>query len=83
MKRYELTASGFDHDCWMEECSDGDYVKYEDAKELLEALERIVGACAGHLENQLPSEFDCYNPDYVTPLSQARDAIKKAKGRPE
>jgi len=39
MKRYELTASGFDHDCWMEECSDGEYILYEDVQEMLETLE--------------------------------------------
>ena len=49
------------------------------APELLEALERMVGVCAGYLENQLPSDVDSYNPDYVSPLSQARDAIKKAR----
>ena len=49
------------------------------APELLEALERMVGVCAGYLENQLPSDADSYNPDYVSPLSQARDAIKKAR----
>ena len=49
------------------------------APELLEALERMVGVCAGYLENQLPSDVDSYNPDYVSPLSQARAAIKKAR----
>jgi len=50
------------------------------APELLEALERMVGVCAGYLENQLPSDADLYNPDYVSPLGQARDAINRAKG---
>ena len=82
MKRYDITPS---QDCTnlifscMEQSDDGDYVLYEDVQELLEALERMVGVCAGYLENQLPSDADLYNPNYVSPLSQARDAIKKAR----
>jgi hypothetical protein len=38
MKRYELLKDFVGY-CWMDEVPDGDYVKYEDVKELLEALE--------------------------------------------
>jgi hypothetical protein len=67
--------------CRVEDISNANLITT--APELLEALERMVGVCAGYLENQLPSDADLYNPGYVSPLSQARDAIKKAKGRPE
>ena len=38
MKRYELSSSGFDHDCWLGECHDGDYVKYGDMLEAIDIL---------------------------------------------
>ena len=85
MKRYELEIVDTGIGTYLEhvEKKDGMWVKYEDAKALHEALKRMVGVCSGYLENQLPSDADLYNPNYVSPLSQARDAIKKAKGRPE
>lgn len=49
------------------------------APDLYEALERIVGACSGYLEDQVPSESDMYNPEYVGPLEQARAALAKVE----
>ena len=48
--------------------------------ELLAALVRMVGNCERYLEERPTSESDDYNPDYVSPLKQARAAIAKAEG---
>jgi len=45
--------------------------------ELLAALVRMVGNCERYLEERPTSESDDYNPDYVSPLKQARSAIAK------
>jgi hypothetical protein len=45
MKRYDMDCDCPDcHYCgmFMDECNDGDYVKYEDAKVLIDALKEIL-----------------------------------------
>ena len=87
MKRYNL---GFDYSrqekiterptiFTMVEATDGGYVKYEDAKALHEALERMVGVCERYLESQIESESNMYDPKYIGPLEQARKALRGEK----
>ena len=75
MKRYNLWR-----DCgWMGEDEKGEWVRYEDAEALHEALKRMVGACEHYLESQIESESNMYNPKYIGPLEQARKALRGGK----
>ena len=47
--------------------------------ELLAALVRMVSNCERYLEERPTSESDDYNPDYISPLKQARTAITAAE----
>jgi hypothetical protein len=42
---------------------------------LREALGRMVGACQRYLEEAQVSESDMYDPNYVSPLMQAKAAL--------
>jgi hypothetical protein len=48
----------------------------------LDAIE-VIKEESSSPSHTLPSTHGPYTPGYVSPLNQARDAIKKATGRPE
>jgi hypothetical protein len=54
----------------------GTYVPLADYERLRRALERMVANCARYLEERVESESTMYDPNYVSPLTEARKALE-------
>lgn len=51
------------------------------APDLYDALKRMVDVCARYLEEHPISESEMHDPNYVSPLKQAKAALAKAEGK--
>lgn len=51
-------------------------------RELVEALEMLLGASRRYLENEVPSDSEMADESYKPPLTQANEVLAKAKVQP-